>query len=301
MLSLPRHRSPECAAFCDSVEVDLGRIGVWTSLRAIGEQNAREAAKLVEDLGFGACWLGGSPRLPSVRPLLDATERLIVATGIVNVWQYEPAQLAAEFADLTSEFPGRLLLGIGVGHPEATSGYSRPLSKMNEFFDGLDRADTPVPRDARCMAALGPRMLELSAQRSLGAHTYFVPVEHTRFARERVGDGPLIAPELACVLDTDSGRARASARSYATLYLNLRNYTSNLLRLGFSEQDIADGGSDRLIDAVVPHGSAEDIAAMALAHLDAGANHVCLQPVGVSGVPREQWTALAAVLMDRAP
>jgi len=278
--------------------MQLGKIGVWTTFHAIGEGNAGEAAKLVEDLGFSTFWLGGSPKLPTVRPLLQSTSRLIVATGIVNVWQNEPAQLAAEHAELTGAFPGRLLLGIGIGHPEATSDYSRPLSTMREFLDGLDAAVDPVPQDERCLAALGPRMLELSAERSLGAIPYFVPDEHTRFARERLGPGALLAPELACVLDTDGTRARDTARGYAQLYLRLRNYTSNLLRFGFTEQDIADGGSDRLIDAVVPHGSPEQIAETVRAHLDAGADQVCLQPLGADGIPREQWIALASALID---
>src|SRR5580704_19224799 len=130
--------------------MQLGEIGIWTAYRAIGEENAAEAATLVADLGYGAFWLGGSPRLPTVRPLLDATERLVVATGIVNVWQYEPATLAAERAELVRDFPGRLLLGIGIGHPEATSDYSHPLTTMRRFFDGLDGAATPVPREERC-------------------------------------------------------------------------------------------------------------------------------------------------------
>jgi probable F420-dependent oxidoreductase len=277
--------------------MQLGEIGVWTSYRVIGEENAGAAAKLAENLGFGAFWLGGSPRLPSVRPLLDATEHLIVATGIVNVWQYEPAMLAAEHADLTREFPGRLLLGVGIGHPEATSDYAKPLSTMRKFFDGLDGADSPAPRGERCMAALGTKMLDLSAERSRGAHTYFVPVEHTRFARARVGDSALVAPELACVLDSDTERARASARKYAARYLGLRNYTTNLLKFGFTNHDIADGGSDRLIDTIVPHGTANEIAARARAHLDAGADHICLQTVGISGIPHEQWSALASALI----
>lgn len=277
--------------------MELGEIGIWTSYRAIDERDAGQAAELVESLGYGALWLGGSPRLPTVRPLLDATERLTVATGIVNVWQYEPATLAAERAELAAEFPGRLLLGIGIGHPEATSDYSHPLTTMRRFFDGLDGAAAPVPRDERCVAALGPKMLDLCADRSLGTLTYFTPVEHTRFARERVGENALVATELACVLDVDDDRARATARRYAELYLGLRNYTTNLLKFGFGEQDLAGGGSDRLIDAIVPHGTAEEIAAVARAHLDAGAHHVCLQTVGISGIPREQWTALAAALI----
>jgi probable F420-dependent oxidoreductase len=277
--------------------VQLGEIGIWTSYGAIGEENAGQAAKLAEDLGFGAFWLGGSPQLPTVRPLLDATEAVIVATGIVNVWQYEPDKLAAEHAELTRAFPDRLLLGIGIGHPEATSGYSRPLSTMREFLDGLDASDTPVPRDERCMAALGPKMLDLSAERSLGALSYFVPVEHTQFARERLGEGSVLATELACVLETDAERARAKARKYAQLYLGLRNYTGNLRRFGLTDEDLADGGSDRLIDAIIPHGTANEIAAVARRHLDAGADHVCLQPIGVSGIPREEWTALASALI----
>ena len=277
--------------------MQLGEVGVWTSFRAIGEENAGEAAKLVEDLGYGTFWLGGSPQLPTARPLLEATERLVVATGIVNVWRYEPSDLAAEHAQLVREFPARLLLGIGIGHPEATGEYSAPLSTMRDFFDGLDGAAMPVPRDERCAAALGPRMLDLSAQRSLGTLTYFVPVEHTRFARERIGEHALIATELACVVETDADRARAIARDYASLYLGLRNYTSNLRRFGFTDEDIAHGGSDRLIDAIIPHGTADEIAAVARQHLNAGANHVCLQPVGVDGVPREEWTALASALI----
>ena len=276
--------------------MQLGEFGVWTSYRAIGEENAGEAAKLVEDLGFGTFWLGGSPQLPALKPLLEATERTVVATGILNVWASEPERVASDFAELESRFPGRVLLGIGIGHPEATSQYTRPLAAMQAFLDGLDATATPVPPARRCLAALGPRMLELSAERSLGTHTYFIPVEHTRAARKRLGETPLLAPELACVLDDDVESARAKARAYAALYLGLRNYTNNLLNHGFTQQDIADGGSDRLIDAIIPHGSAADISAAARQHLDAGADHVCLQTVAVEGVPRSEWTALASAL-----
>ncbi len=274
----------------------LGQYGVWVSPRAIGAEQLGAAAATAEELGYGAIWLGGSPRLPAVRPMLEATDRLIVATGIVNIWQYEPAQLAAEYAELEPEFPGRLLVGIGIGHPEATSDYTRPLATTRAFLDGLDGAVTPLPRDHTVIAALGPRMLELSAQRTLGTHPYFVPVAHSRLAREAVGAGKLVAPEVACVLDDETDRARETARSYAALYLGLTNYTRNLLHCGFTEDDIAHGGSDALIDAVIPHGSAAEIAAVARAHVDAGADHVCLQTIGVSGVPRAQWAALAAAL-----
>jgi probable F420-dependent oxidoreductase len=276
--------------------MELGKIGVWTSFRAIGQEQAGAAAKLAEDLGYGAFWLGGSPRLPSVRPLLDATEKLVVGTSIVNIWAYDPADLAAEYAVLAPDFPERLLVGIGVGHPEAAGDYSRPLSAMRAFLDGLDAAETPLPRDRRALAALAPKMLALSAERSLGALPYFVPVAHTRVARAQLGAGPLLAPEVTVVLDDDAERARAKAREFARTYLALSNYTNNLLALGFTDEDIAGGGSDRLIDAVVPHGTAEQLAGVVAAHLDAGANHVALQVVGEPGIPREGWTALAEAI-----
>jgi probable F420-dependent oxidoreductase len=278
------------------LSMQLGDFGIWTTYRTLGEENAGEAVKLVEDLGYGAFWLGGSPRLPSVRPLLAGSESLTVATGIVNVWQNEPATLASEHAALVSEFPGRLLVGIGIGHPEATSDYARPLTAMRTFLDGLDSADPPLPPEGRALAALRPRMLELARDRAVGAHPYFVPVEHTRAARAVLGDGALLAPELAVVIDSSTQRGWEKARQYAAGYLRLRNYTGNLLQFGFTEEDLADGGSDRLIEAIVPHGTAEEVVAVARAHLEAGADHVCLQAVGVEGVPREEWTALARAL-----
>ena len=278
------------------MSIDLGQFGLWTSSRALGAENLGAAAQLAERLGYGTVWLGGSPRPSAVTPLLAGTERLAVATGIVNVWA-DPAELvASEQAQLVAEHPGRFLLGVGIGHPEATSDYTRPLKSMREFLDGLDAARPELPAEDRCLAALGPKMLDLSRERSAGTHPYFTPPDHTRFARERLGAGPLVAPELACVLDPDPDRGRATARDYAAMYLGLQNYTNNLLRFGFSEQDIADGGSDRLIDTIVPHGSAEHIATAAHEHLDAGADHVCLQTVGVSGVPEREWTALATAL-----
>jgi probable F420-dependent oxidoreductase len=275
--------------------MNLGTYGIFTIGRALSEDERPEAARLVEELGFRTLWIGGSPLLPSLRPMLAATDELIIATGIVNIWAYEPDKLAAEYADLEGEFPGRLLLGIGIGHPEVTAAYTKPVTKTAEFLDGLDAASPPVPLDRRCLAALGPKMLALSAERSLGAHPYYSPVEHTRAAREQLGAGPLIAPELACVVGEDPGKAQA--RAYSERYLALTNYSSNLKRSGFTADDIAGGGSDRLIDAIVPQGSPESIAAVARAHVEAGADHVCVQTIGVSGVPREEWTALASVLL----
>src|SRR3954469_5670254 len=227
--------------------MDIGNIGVWTSYRPFGIGRAGEAAKLAEQLGYSAWWVGGSPHVPDVRPILEATSALVAATGILNVWINDPAESAAADAALRADFPERFMLGIGIGHPEATSDYRRPLTAMRAFLDGLDASPTPPPADGRCLAALGPKMLDLAGERAAGTHTYFVPVEHTRLARERLGAGKLVAPELAGVLATAPARARAVARDYAALYLGLRNYTKNLLELGFTDGDIADGGSDRLI------------------------------------------------------
>jgi probable F420-dependent oxidoreductase len=264
----------------------LGEIGIWRP-RPLGVDGLEE----IEALGYSAFWLGGSPSTEDARPYLQATSAMTIATGILNVWQHEPAEVAAGHAAVTRDFPGRFLLGIGIGHPEATSDYTRPLATMRAFFDGLDG----VPRDERIAAALGPKMLDLAAERSLGAHTYFVPAEHTRFARERLGPEKTIAVEVAVVVEEQPEAARRIAREYATSYLALTNYASNLQRFGYTDDDIADGGSDRLIDAVIPHGSAGQIADAVRAHLDAGANHVCLQPLGAH---REaDYRALAGALI----
>jgi probable F420-dependent oxidoreductase len=277
--------------------IELGKIGVWTSYRPFGIERAGEAATLIEQLGYGSWWIGASPHVPDVRPVLEATSTLVAATGILNVWANEPAATAAAAAAVRADFPGRFMLGIGIGHPEATTDYRKPLAAMRAFLDGLDAADTPPPRQERCLAALGPKMLELASERAAGTHTYFVPVEHTRAARERLGPGKLVAAELACVVNSDPVRARAVARDYAQLYLTLRNYVQNLLHYGFTDDDVANGGSDRLIDALVPQGSAEEIAEIVHAHLDAGADHVCLQPLGEDGIPHNAWTALAKALI----
>jgi probable F420-dependent oxidoreductase len=270
----------------------LGQIGIWIPRTA-----GTDAVPEIEELGFAALWLGLSPSLEQTRPFLEGSSKLIVATGILNVWQHEPADVAAGHAELQREFNGRFLLGIGIGHPEATQEYTKPLTKMREYFDGLDAADPAVPREERVAAALGPKMLDLSAERSLGAHPYFTPVEHTRSARERLGSGPLLAPEVTVVVEPDVATAREKGREFAERYLQRANYRNNLLRLGFEESDFEGGGSDRLIDAVVPHGSAEEVAEAVRAHLDAGADHVCLQPVGHGPAPVEDYRALARVLL----
>jgi probable F420-dependent oxidoreductase len=272
--------------------MQLGQIGVWRR-----RQDGVDGVAEIEALGYGAVWVGGSPSVEQARPFLEGSSALTVATGILNLWQHEPADVAAQRAELARAFPGRFLLGIGVGHPEATAEYVGPLAKMTAFLDGLDAAPEPVPKDGRVVAALGPKLLDLAAGRALGTHPYFVTAEHTRFARERVGPGVLVAPELAVVVEPDAETARAIARKYASVYLGLSNYTNNLLRFSFTERDIADGGSDRLIDAVVPHGSAQAVAEAVRAHLDAGADHVALQPLGHGGAPVADYEALAKALL----
>jgi len=272
--------------------MDLGTIGIWRR-----HQEGLDGVAEIEALGYGTLWVGGSPSLEQVRPFLERSTTIAVATGILNVWQHEPADVAAQRAEVARAFPGRFLLGIGVGHPEATAEYVSPLAKMSAFFDGLDAAAEPVAQDERVAAALGPKMLDLAARRSLWTHTYFITPEHTRFARERVGPDALVAPELAVVVEPDDEAARAVAREYAGPYLGRSNYTNNLQRLGFAERDVADGGSDRLIDAVVPHGPAQAVAEAVRAHLDAGADHVALQPLGHGGAPVADYEALAKALL----
>lgn len=277
--------------------MELTTYGVGVVLKNLSADQAVEAAELAEQLGFGTLWAGGSVQLPAVRLLLTATERITIATGIVNIWSYDPAQLAAEFWAVEEEFPGRLLLGLGIGHRETVDRYAAPLTTMRTFLDGLATAERSVPQDRMVLAALGPKMLDLSRERTAGTHTHFAPPGHTRLARARIGPDALIAPWLTVVLEADLIRARARAREFVELRLQQSNYKNNLLRIGFTEDDLRDGGSDRLLDRVVPMGSPAQIAAAAREHLDAGADHICLQPAGVPGVPREAWRELAAELI----
>jgi probable F420-dependent oxidoreductase len=276
--------------------MDFGDFGAWTSYRNFGIEEAGEAARAAEEAGFTAFWLGGSPRLEEVRSLLEGSTDLVVGTSIVNIWGYDPAELAEEFHALEDAFPGRTCVGIGVGHPEATSDYKRPLTNLEAFLDGVDAAERPIPEDRRIIAALAPKMLAMCARRSLGTIPYFTSVDHTRWAREQIGPDKDLIAELACVVDEDVERARATAREYAKLYLGLRNYTNALLDHGFEGSDIEDGGSDRLIDHVVPHGTAAEIAVVAKEHVDAGADQVCFQPLGAEGIPAADWAALAAAV-----
>lgn len=273
----------------------LGRIGLWIHFSAATAPLATE----LERLGYGAIWLGGSPDgdLSMVEDLLASTENLTVATGIVNIWKDDAKTVAAAHRRITAAYPNRFLLGVGVGHPEATTDYSHPYGNLVEYLDVLD--DEGIPKDERVLAALGPKVLRLSAERSAGAHPYLVPPEHTRQAREILGDGVLLAPEQKLVIESDPEKARAIGRPPVDKpYLGLTNYVSNLRRLGYSEADVASPGSDRLIDALVGHGDAATAAARVQEHLDSGADHVPIQLLTEKGAdPVPQLAALAEALL----
>jgi probable F420-dependent oxidoreductase len=282
---------------------ELGPVGVWWSGSWKSPDAAGpDAAAELESMGYGALWSSGrfDPGLsPHFETLLSSTTRLVVASGIVSIWATEPDDVGNAVAQLDERFPGRFLLGIGASHSAIVEGYRKPYSRMVEYLDALDALDDrPVPPDRRILAALGPRMLELAAARSAGAHPYFVTVEHTARARSILGDGPLLAPEVAVVLDEDPVSARAAARAYAGGYLQLPNYASNLRNFGYGDEDFEGSGSDRLIDAVVPWGDVGTVAARVREHHVAGADHVCVQVVApYDSVPLAGYRELAAALL----
>ena len=258
-----------------TLKPDFGRYGVWT----FGVPKPEQAAE-IEKLGYGALWIGGSPKgdLNYVEPLLEATDNLQVATGIINVWQADSGEVSEAYHRVEKAHPGRFLLGIGVGPPEHTEEYRKPYDVLVEYLDALDAAHVPTSR--RVIAALGPKVLKLAAARSAGAHPYLTTPQHTGQAHNLIGNTVFLAPEHKVVLSTDVEHAREIGRGAVDFYLNLSNYLNNWRRLGFTEDDIAKPGSDRLIDAVVAHGTAADVAARLNQHLDAGADHVAIQVLG---------------------
>jgi probable F420-dependent oxidoreductase len=247
---------------------DLGKFGVWGS-RYEWADRVDEVAEL-EALGFGTFWLGASPESDLALPerLLGVTESMTIATSVLNVWQAEPEEVSRSFHRIGDD---RLVLGVGVGHKQIDQAYEKPYPKLVSYLDRLD-----VPADNVVLAALGPKVLRLAAERTAGAHPYLVPLEHTARAREALGD-KLLAPEVTVVVEPDPEAARAVARERLAYYFSLTNYTSNWLRWGFTEDDIAGNGSDRLIDALVAWGTPDQVAAKLHAHLDAGADHVAVQ------------------------
>jgi probable F420-dependent oxidoreductase len=270
------------AGLFGGMSIELGKVGIWRHPSGLTPEVVAEA----EALGYGTIWVGGSPPgdLGVVEHLLDATKHIALATGIVNVWQDDAGTVGASYHRITARHGGRFLLGLGIGHPEATQEYQRPYAKLVGYLDQLD--DLKVPAEGRVLAALGPKVLRLSAERAAGAHPYLVTPEHTRRARRILGDGPLLAPEQKLVFETDPERARAIGRPRVqTPYLGLTNYLSNLRRLGWTDADFANGGSDALIDALAVHGDAAAIARGVTAHLDAGADHVAVQVLNPDPLP----------------
>lgn len=274
--------------------VELGRFGVW---HQAGKWTPEVAVEL-EQLGYATLWIGGSPAadLRDAEVLLEATNSVVVGTSIVNMWQSDATEVAESFHRLEASHPGRFLLGVGIGHPEQTAVYSSPYTTMVEYLDALDAAKVPANR--RMLAALGPKALQLAADRTAGAIPYLTTPDHTRSARELMGTAPLLAPEHKVVLEIDDDVARSIGRpAVAEPYLGLTNYTRNLLRIGYAESDLADGGSDRLIDDLVLHGTAVDISDGLTAHLEAGADHVAVQQLGKDGTELlPGYEALATVL-----
>jgi len=292
----------------DELRARLGRLGIWMPPPAwIGADPAATAAT-IERAGFTSVWIGGGNATPDaftlLRPLITATSSLIVATGIANIWAWDPATMRAEASALAAEFPGRFILGLGVSHEHLVSSlgqtYERPLAKMEKFLDELDHpaqhgADGGLP--PVMLAALGPKMLTLAAEYTAGAHPYFTPPEHTAYARSVLGADALLVPEQALSLAADGTEGRAAARAYAQRYLRMPNYTRNLKKFGFDDPDFAGEGSDRLIDAIIPSGAA--VLDRVRAHLDAGADHVLLQPLNSSGAfAVDQFDDLASAVAE---
>jgi probable F420-dependent oxidoreductase len=283
--------------------MDLGRVGVWWSgTWKVADDRSVDVAAELEGLGYTALWSSGGFQ-PGLSPLfgrlLAATTQMIVLSGIVSIWSTTPEEIALAVADLDHRHPGRFVLGLGASHAPIVENYTRPYSHMVEYLDALDTAGPSVASEQRVLAALGPRMLRLAAERAAGAHPYFVPVEHTSRARDLLGADALLAPEVTVVLEKDPDTARQAARAFTAGYLSLPNYANNLRSLGFGDDDLAGSGSDRLIDAVVAWGEPDRIAQHLRRHLDAGANHVCVQVLtALESFPLGAYRELAPALAE---
>jgi len=291
--------------------MNIGRVGIWTfAFDLQPAQRAQEVAAEIEALGYGAIWIPealGREAFTNSALLLAGTRRIVVATGIANIWARDAMAMAAAQKTLAEAYPNRFLLGIGVSHAPLVGMrghvYDKPLTAMRNYLDAMDSAPfMAVPPSAapqRVLAALAPRMLKLAAERANGSHPYFVPPEHTMSARTLLGPGRLLAPEQAVVLETDPSTARTVARAHMSTYLGLPNYANNLKRLGFTDDDIASGGSNRLVDAIVAWGTVDAIVKRVRDHHDAGADHVCIQVLDPDPrtVPMRQWRELAAALL----
>jgi probable F420-dependent oxidoreductase len=283
---------------------DLGRVGIWSNVfRVTDPAVKREHAECVEELGFPVVWVpgaGSDTLFEDVDLGLTSTHNTIWATGILNIWMHEPADTAAWVADVGSRHPGRLILGLGASHPQVLARYGRtytkPLTSLRTYVDDLEGCDPPVAARQMMLAALGPKMLDLAARRTAGAHTYLVTPEHTAEARQIMGHGPALVPDLKVLLEADPHRAREVARDALALYLGLPNYLRSFERLGFTSDDFEQGGSDRLVDALVTWGDEEKVLRRIREHLDAGADHVCVQVIGPHGGLKEQWRRISESL-----
>jgi probable F420-dependent oxidoreductase len=266
---------------------DLGRFGVWVRDAVLPGE-----AVEIEKLGYGAIWVGGSPaaELSFVEPVLAQTTTLRVATGVITTWTAAPESVAESFHRIDNVYPGRFLLGIGVGHPEALTQYRNPIEALNAYLDKLDEYGVPAGR--RVIAALGPRVLRLSAERGAGAHPYLTTPDHTAQARTLMGSQAFLAPEHKALLGTNVTQAREVGRQTLDMYLGLQNYVNNWKRLGFNDDDLTRPISDRLVDAMIAHGTIDAIAARLNEHLDAGADHV---PIRVLTSPDKLLAALSAL------
>jgi probable F420-dependent oxidoreductase len=283
--------------------MDLGRIGIWSAaLRNVEPEVAASAATELEQLGYGALWFPGGGRdgfVEQITALLQATQHVAIASGIVSIWTHPAVDITHDFFDWERQFPGRFLLGIGISHSHVVERagltYAKPLQKLRAYLDELDAQSPSVPNDRRCIASLGPKSLQLARERTWGTHPYFVPAAHTKIAREAVGHGKLVATELMVVLDENPVSARATARQHMAMYLAAPNYASNLLRLGYSQSDLDNGGSDRIVDDIVAWGSPTRILERVREHHAAGADHVCIQVLNSDRrVPAlEEWRTLA--------
>ncbi len=288
---------------------DMGRVGAWVwNLTTAPAPQVREAVRAIEGMGYGAVWFPesrGREVIALSAMLLAETASIKVAPGIASIWARDPSAAAGAAMTLGEAWPGRFTLGLGVSHAPSVEArghkYSKPLTRMEEYLDAMESSAVlvgPQPDVPVVLAALGPKMLRLAADRTTGAHPYFVPVSHTVFAREIIGPDAFLAPEQAVVLDTDPVRARATARGHMEHYLLSDNYRRNLLRLGWTESDVENGGSDALVDAIVSWGSAEKIAETVEAHHAAGADHVSIQVISESeGIPLAELEELAGVLL----
>jgi probable F420-dependent oxidoreductase len=282
----------------------ISGVGIWAGQLRYGDAGEiADAAAELDQLGYSALWIPdiGGDVFEAVERLMASTRRAIVATGILNLWMHTPEESARAHARLTDAHGDRFLMGIGVSHQllidsQEAGRYAKPLSAMGAFLDGLDSADPPVDRSKRVLAALGPKMLELARTRAAGAHPYNVTPQHTAEARQALGPDAIVAPEQAVALATDADHARRLGRQHLETYMALPNYTNNLRRLGFGDEDFAGGGSNRLIDAMVAWGDIDAIRARLNEHRDAGADHVCIQVLCEEGFPRQQWRELAPAL-----